>query len=355
MLRGTLDQHTDSLNFILDTGSGGISLDSATATRLGVQMEMSDRTIRGIAGLKRVAFAYNHSLHLPGLVVEKLDFHINDYELLTSVYGIQIDGIIGYSFFRRFIVHIDFDKEMLEVYAPGSYRYPKGGYLLKPSFSTLPLPYLEVEDSRTVNARFIFDTGAAMCFLMSSDFAQDSTLMRKSRKRYLTQVEGLGGKKRMEYTIVKSLKIGPYKFRRVPAHIFEDDFNVTSYPQLGGLIGNDLLRRFNMVINYPEQSIYLKPNEHFAESFDYSYTGLGVYMVEGEIKVIDVIPGTPGHKAGFEAGDVIFAVDNNYSKNIKTLKTLLQNAGATMQVVVFRNGVPKVLTLKIGDIRRKRG
>ncbi|MFN3793679.1 MAG: aspartyl protease family protein [Chitinophagaceae bacterium] len=355
MLRGTLDQHTDSLNFILDTGSGGISLDSATATRLGVQMEMSDRTIRGIAGLKRVAFAYNHSLHLPGLVVEKLDFHINDYELLTSVYGIQIDGIIGYSFFRRFIVHIDFDKEMLEVYAPGSYRYPKGGYLLKPSFSTLPLPYLEVEDSRTVNARFIFDTGAAMCFLMSSDFALDSTLMRKSRKRYLTQVEGLGGKKRMEYTIVKSLKIGPYKFRRVPAHIFEDDFNVTSYPQLGGLIGNDLLRRFNMVINYPEQSIYLKPNEHFAESFDYSYTGLGVYMVEGEIKVIDVIPGTPGHKAGFEAGDVIFAVDNNYSKNIKTLKTLLQNAGATMQVVVFRNGVPKVLTLKIGDIRRKRG
>lgn len=355
MLRGTLDQHSDSLNFILDTGSGGISLDSATATRLGVQMEMSDRTIRGIAGLKRVAFAYNHSLHLPGLVVEKLDFHINDYELLTSVYGIQIDGIIGYSFFRRFIVHIDFDKEMLEVYAPGSYRYPKGGYLLKPSFSTLPLPYLEVEDSRTVNARFIFDTGAAMCFLMSSDFAQDSTLMRKSRKRYLTQVEGLGGKKRMEYTIVKSLKIGPYKFRRVPAHIFEDDFNVTSYPQLGGLIGNDLLRRFNMVINYPEQSIYLKPNEHFAESFDYSYTGLGVYMLEGEIKVIDVIPGTPGHKAGFEAGDVIFAVDNNYSKNIKTLKTLLQNAGATMQVVVFRNGVPKVLTLKIGDIRRKRG
>lgn len=355
MLRGTLDQHSDSLNFILDTGSGGISLDSATATRLGVQMEMSDRTIRGIAGLKRVAFAYNHSLHLPGLVVEKMDFHINDYELLTSVYGIQIDGIIGYSFFRRFIVHIDFDKEMLEVYAPGSYRYPKGGYLLKPSFSTLPLPYLEVEDSRTVNARFIFDTGAAMCFLMSSDFAQDSTLMRKSRKRYLTQVEGLGGKKRMEYTIVKSLKIGPYKFRRVPAHIFEDDFNVTSYPQLGGLIGNDLLRRFNMVINYPEQSIYLKPNEHFAESFDYSYTGLGVYMLEGEIKVIDVIPGTPGHKAGFEAGDVIFAVDNNYSKNIKTLKTLLQNAGATMQVVVFRNGVPKVLTLKIGDIRRKRG
>jgi predicted aspartyl protease len=355
MLKGTLDSHTDSLNFILDTGSGGISLDSTTAAKMGVTTEMSDRTIRGIAGLKKVAFAYNHTLRLPGLVVEKLDFHINDYELLTSVYGIQIDGIIGYSFFRRYIVRIDFDKEELEVFSPGTFRYPRGGYLLKPSFSTLPLPYLEVEDNRSVNARFIFDTGAAMCFLMSNDFAEDSALMRKSRKRYLTQVEGLGGKKRMDYTIVKSLKIGPYKFRKVPAHIFEDDFNVTSYPQLGGLIGNDLLRRFNMIINYPEQGIHLKPNNHFTESFDYSYTGLGVYMVEGEIRVIDVIPGTPGHKAGFEAGDIIFAVDNNFSKNIKTLKTLLQNAGASMQVVVFRNGVPKVLTLKIGDIRRKRG
>ncbi|MBX9891124.1 MAG: aspartyl protease family protein [Chitinophagaceae bacterium] len=355
LLRGTLDNHTDSLNFILDTGSGGISLDSTTAEKMGVTTEMSDRTIRGIAGLKKVAFAYNHTLRLPGLVVEKLDFHINDYELLTSVYGIQIDGIIGYSFFRRYIVRIDFDKEELEVFSPGTFRYPRGGYLLKPGFSTLPLPYLEVEDNRSVNARFIFDTGAAMCFLMSNDFAEDSALMRKSRKRYLTQVEGLGGKKRMDYTIVKSLKIGPYKFRKVPAHIFEDDFNVTSYPQLGGLIGNDLLRRFNMIINYPEQSIHLKPNNHFTETFDYSYTGLGVYMVEGEIRVIDVIPGTPGDKAGFEAGDIIFAVDNNFSKNIKTLKTLLQNAGASMQVVVFRNGIPKVLTLKIGDIRRKRG
>lgn len=355
LLRGTLDNHTDSLNFILDTGSGGISLDSTTAEKMGVTTEMSDRTIRGIAGLKKVAFAYNHTLRLPGLVVEKLDFHINDYELLTSVYGIQIDSIIGYSFFRRYIVRIDFDKEELEVFSPGTFRYPRGGYLLKPGFSTLPLPYLEVEDNRSVNARFIFDTGAAMCFLMSNDFAEDSALMRKSRKRYLTQVEGLGGKKRMDYTIVKSLKIGPYKFRKVPAHIFEDDFNVTSYPQLGGLIGNDLLRRFNMIINYPEQSIHLKPNNHFTETFDYSYTGLGVYMVEGEIRVIDVIPGTPGDKAGFEAGDIIFAVDNNFSKNIKTLKTLLQNAGASMQVVVFRNGIPKVLTLKIGDIRRKRG
>lgn len=355
MIRGTLDSQKDSLNFILDTGSGGISLDSTTAEKLKISAQMSDRTIRGIAGLKQVAFAYNHTLNLPGLITEKLDFHINDYDLLTSVYGIQVDGIIGYSFLRRYIVRIDFDKEELEIYAPGAMHYPKGGYLMKPNFSTLPLPSLIVEDAETISARFIFDTGAAMSLLMSSEFAADSAVMRSNRKRFLTQVEGLGGKKRMEYTIVKSLKIGPYKFRRVPTHIFEDEFNVTSYPLLGGLIGNDLLRRFNMIINYPEQSIHLKPNTHFTEPFDYSYTGLGVYMLEGEIRVIDVIEGTPGAKAGFKQGDVIFAIDNNYSKNIKSLKMQLQNAGAKVRVVIFRQGKPMVLTLVIGDIRRKRG
>ena len=76
----------DSLNFIFDTGSGGISLDSGTAVRLKVPMKESDRTIRGIAGIRKVKFAYNHTLHLPGLDVDSLNFHINDYDILSSVY-----------------------------------------------------------------------------------------------------------------------------------------------------------------------------------------------------------------------------------------------------------------------------
>src|ERR1700677_2823781 len=94
IIRGRLENFPDTLNFVLDTGSGGISLDSATCDSLKLKTEMSNRVIRGIAGVKTVAFTYNHTLHFPGLAVEKLDFHINDYYLLTSVYGIQIDGII---------------------------------------------------------------------------------------------------------------------------------------------------------------------------------------------------------------------------------------------------------------------
>ncbi len=31
------------------------------------------------------------------------------------------------------------------------------------------------------------------------------------------------------------------------------NINVTAYPFLGGLMGNDMMRRFNIVFNYPEK------------------------------------------------------------------------------------------------------
>jgi hypothetical protein len=124
LLRARLDDFPDSLNFILDTGSGGISLDSNTCDRLHLVSVPSDKTILGIGGVRPVRFLYNRTLRLPGLTVDSLNFHVNDYDILTSVYGEKIDGIIGYSFFSRYIVAIDYDSLTVSVYSLGSFRYP---------------------------------------------------------------------------------------------------------------------------------------------------------------------------------------------------------------------------------------
>src|SRR5687768_1215072 len=60
-VKARLSSHPDTLTFILDTGSGGISLDSATANYLKLETRLSDRTIRGIAGVRRVYFAYRQT------------------------------------------------------------------------------------------------------------------------------------------------------------------------------------------------------------------------------------------------------------------------------------------------------
>jgi hypothetical protein len=179
--------------------------------------------------------------------------------------------------------------------------------MLRPLIIGLPIVDFSVMDERRVNARYYFDTGAGMCLLFSTKFATDSNFLSPKRKWVATQAEGLGGKTPMRQGIIRSMKLGPYRFRRVPAYIFDDEYNITSYPYLGGLLGNDLLRRFNVVINYANRDIYLQPNTHFREPFDYSYTGLGIYKINGQVYIEDVMPGSPGESAGFNWRSIIIS------------------------------------------------
>ena len=349
-LKARIGNFPDTLTFVLDTGSGGISLDSSTADYLKVPTRLSDRTIRGIAGVRRVYFSYGQTLHLPNLSVENLDFHINDYDVLTSAYGEKIDGIIGLSFLSRYILKVDYDSLAISVYSKGTIKYPRGGFLLKPLINTIPIFHANIKDNRLLNSRFYFDTGAGMCLLLSADFVSDSNFVKPKRKWYATQAEGLGGKAPMKQGVIKQIQLGPYKFKNVPTYIFDDAYNVTQYPALGGLIGNDLLRRFNLIINYERKDIYMIPNSHYKEQFDYSYTGLGMYVVDGEIQVVDIMPESPAEQAGFKPGDVIMGVANNFSNNIQTYKNLMQTPGEKLKILVLRKDGPYQLTLKVKNI-----
>lgn len=326
----------DTLNFILDTGSGGISLDSSTCVEFNIKSKASDTTITGIGGIRKVPFVFDEILHLPGLDVPHLNFHVNDYSVLTSVYGEKVDGIIGYSFFSKYIVSINFDSSYIEVYNNGRMKYPQGGTTLHPVFTALPIQWVNIKERKKMGYNFYFDTGAGLCFLMSEQFARDSAVLLSRRKPVITQAQGMGGKLQMRLTLVKEVKIGPYRFHQVPTYLYEDVYNVTSFPFTGGLIGNDLLRRFNMIFNYQKREIYLLPNNHFNEKFDYAYTGLGIYYEEGKIVVGDVIEGSPAAKAKILVGDEIFSVGNNLSHNIMTYKNILQTPNEDIRVIVKR-------------------
>ncbi len=352
LIQARLNNIETPLNFILDTGSGAISLDSATVDEFKIDHVPSGRIVGGIAGIHEVDYARFNSLILPKLRVDSLDFFINDYSILTSVYGIKIDGIIGYSFLRRYIVKIDFDSSYLQVYHPGNIRYPPGGAVLRPLFSALPILRLYAKDQRSIESNFYFDTGAGLCFLITSQFQRDSLLLKKTRKPVSIQVQGLGGKKQMRLTIINNLQIGPYKFRRVPTNILDDEFNVISYPSVGGLIGNDLLRRFNIILNYPQRQIHLLPNSHFHESFDYSYTGMSMYFLEkeGKIYLDEIIKTSPADKAGLKKDDVVVGVNNNFSNDINLYKNLMSEVGSNVTIVILRDKTPHIITMRVGRI-----
>ena len=336
VVRALLVGYPDTLNFIMDTGSGGISLDSTTCIRLNITPVLTDKLIMGIGGIRKLRYVNNRSLKLGTMQVDSLNFHVSDYDILSSVYGDRIDGIIGYSFLSRYIVKIDYDSSQMYVYTKGNIKYPKGGYALKPNIVSLPVESAMVRDSREINPRFYFDTGAGLCLLLNSDFIRDSSLLYPDKKPLPTQAQGMGGKANMQVTILKEFRLGPYRFRNVPTHIFDDEYNVTSYPYLAGLIGNDVLRRFNIILNYDKKIFYLTPNSHYRDQFDYSYTGLGLYWIEGEIRVGDVMKDSPAEKAGLKVDDVVIGVNDNLSQNLQLYKSMLQNTGDKVKLLVNR-------------------
>lgn len=352
LLQARFSTFPDTLNFILDTGSGGISLDSLTTAYFGLKPTPSDRTIRGIGGIRNVSFLYNQKLHLPQLTVDSLNFHVNDYDILTSVYGEKIDGIIGYSFLSRYIIKLNYDSSMMEVWSKGAIKYPRGGHLLRPLITTLPVQPARVRDAVSINARFLYDIGAGLSMMMSTDFVKDSAILDKKRKLYVKEAEGLGGKVDMHMTVVKEVKLGPYRFKNVPVFVFDDTYNVTSYPYLGGLIGNDLLRRFNAIINYDRRDIYLMPNKHFNEPFDYSYSGIELYYVDGLVVIGDVAKGSPAEAAGVKEGDVVFSINRIFNGTLQQLKMALQRSAGRAKMIVIRDGQFLEFEFKLKSILR---
>lgn len=352
IMQAKIGSFPDTLNFILDSGSSGISLDSTTADYLKLNPVPSDKTIRGIAGIRNVPFLYDQILHLPGLSVDKLDFHVNDYSILTTVYGERIDGIIGYSLLSRYIVKINYDSMQIDLCTKGSIRYPKGGFMLKPSLSNLlPVQTLRVKDNANISSRFLYDIGAGVCMMLSKDFVADSVFLHKKRKLLAKEGEGVGGKIDMHVTVIKEVKVGPYRFRSVPTYVFDDVYNVTSYPFLGGLIGNDILRRFNCILNYDKLDFYLIPNSHFNAPFDYAYAGMELYFVDGQIIIGDVAENSPAQKAGLREGDVVLAINNNFSQNMNQYKIALQAANEKVKIIIRRDGELKEVFFKIGSIQ----
>lgn len=347
LIKAVLVNHTDTLTFILDTGSSGISLDSLTAKSLGLVPVASEINIRGIAGVRKAKFVYNKKLKLNELTVDSLNFHINDYEFLSYVYGVRIDGVIGYSLLSRYILKIDYDVQEIEICSQGTIKYPRGGHLLKPFIRTLPVQSARVRDHRKITSRFLFDIGAGLSLVLSQDFEQDSVVLRKKRKRFPIQAHGVGGKLAMDMTLVKDFRLGPYRFRKVPTMVFDDQFNVTSYPYLGGLIGNQILKRFNVIFNYQQREIYLKPNTLYREPFEYSYSGMELYYINNATVIGSIVKGSPADLAGLKEGDVLIAIDNNASQDFMQYKKTLMSARKRVKLIIRRGGDLIEIPLKL--------
>jgi hypothetical protein len=344
-----IDNHPDTLTFVLDTGASGISLDSTTCERLHIESRLTDTFVVGVGGKKKVSFIFNRSLKLPGLTIDSLNLHINDYSFFSKYSNRKIDGIIGYNFLKRYIIAVDYENNFLSIYSPGEMTYPKKGWTFSPKVSPIPIIKATVIDSNRFNGAFFFDSGAKMELIVSKRFAEENHLFRSKRKMNLISVEGVAGAEYMPVSVVEKLTFGPYKFRNVPTYVFNDANNITVYPVNYGLIGAGIFSKFNLILNFPKGEVFMKPNGHFNAPFDYAYNGISIDIEDGKIIVYDVAPDSPAELYGLRAGDQIIAVDNIPYSDLDDCRDAINKRNTIIKIQITREGKMQSVLIKTGS------
>jgi hypothetical protein len=354
LLKVMINDVADTAIFILDTGHPGIAIDSFFCDRYNIPISSSEVSIQGIGGIRKLFYTNNINISINRLKFTAMDCHVSDYSGISMTHGIRIDGIVGNKLFEDAIVVVNYDIQKVFIYPCQEYVYPKQGKLMYISMKKrLPLQQVGIIDSLALNSSYYFDTGAGLDLMLSHDAAVNSNLFYSTRKRMPVTIAGFGGKVNLLVTVIKKLELEGYVFRKVPVHLLSDSASVGlfNYPDLVGILGNGILKRFNCIINYKANEIFIKRNKNFNSPFEYGYTGLDLNVVNNEIVVGEVLDGTPAYKAGFRENDLVVAINNNFSKEIKEYTHYLLEIGMRNTILINRNGNLMKLNLTVQSIK----
>ena len=352
------------LTFIFDTGAEYTILAKKSFTDLlGVnydrefQLVGADLTTTLIAHL-----AKDIDISLPGvkarsqniLVLEENYFNFEEYA------GVPVDGIIGADFFRHFIVKINYKSKRITLLDPAD-PVNKKGYVGYPIHIKSGKPYINKEihlrDSITIPAEFLVDTGAGLSLLLYTNTHPDFKLPATTVTGNIGM--GLGGFMEGYLGRIKKLDLDPFSFSDVITN-FQELPNISPDSALivtrDGIIGNGLLSRFTVMIDYNRSMMYLKPGKKYNRNFSYDRSGI-VTIASGQnldrYEITDIVPNSPAEKAGLLPGDQLIKV-SGLPKIFMDLpainKKLRGKVGKKMKIVVKRDGVRKVFHLRLKDL-----
>ncbi len=261
------------LDFLLDSGSSGIVIDSATAAQLGLRTYGT--TTDTVAG----TFT-EHRAIIPEMRIGRLRMHD---VVVTSLplsyrpdYKTRIVGLLGFDFIADAVVHLDFVHGRMTAIDPGRFSMPSGPILTIPVDLDEQVPMANVSIGRADGSRFIVDTGADVSMVFSRfATAHPNSVHNIANGHYyleyfpsVSHAEGVGGGSfDIKPVIVPDLRVGTLQFGKwflyesAAPPSFEGDND-------DGLIGRDFLRFFDLYLDYVRGRIVLTPNRAFYKVFE---------------------------------------------------------------------------------------
>jgi hypothetical protein len=183
--------------------------------------------------------------------------------------GFPSNGIIGHSIFGHYITEFDYDNNEMILHHGGEFAPDDSWTEIPIYFKDNMIPWLEaalvIEDEAPVPVSVYIDyaSGDAVELLERADMKY--RLPRETEAVHLGR--GLSGDIYGKRGRISKLIIGPYELHDVEAAISEAGVR-SKQDGADAILGCGSLRRFNLIFDYTNKKLYIKPNSHFDEPFD---------------------------------------------------------------------------------------
>jgi hypothetical protein len=240
--------------------------------------------------------------------------------LLREFEETEVGGILGYDFLSRFTTRIDYERERISFFEPDSFADRVGETMLEaPLVHNIFLLPAALDGTK---GAFLLDTGANSSLLLGN-FAEKNGL-GAGRRTLETSIRGAGGDEKAALCRFDSLSIGGVMIVKPVLAITSGKKGISALENVDGVVGNDILERFTVTLDYRKQRVLLEKNGCFGEPFFKDRSGLKLARKEdGSIIVVDVIPESPCGKAGLKPGDIVLAVDGKKAERFGSIREIL--------------------------------
>ncbi len=232
------------LNLQFDLGAGGSIIKKSSVSKVPMMFEDTIQ-LRNSDGVNTVPSSRSNRLELAGLRCDGIPFAVGNN--MTD----REDGLIGNALFQDKVVEIDHDRRVVAIHATLPWLSPD--WIEEQLILDGVVPYVRGALSVDGVARagwFLLDTGAYTSILNDARLAPATKVLRELR--------GLAGARNGPV-----LSVGGRTFPdpNYSAAAYDGDASAL------GLLGNDVLKRFNLMIDNRRGVVYFRPNAHLHEPF----------------------------------------------------------------------------------------
>lgn len=194
----------------------------------------------------------------------------------TKVYDAELsghgtDGRFGWDLFKGKIVELNYDKGLMIIHSvlpENTVKDQKFAKLKMEFFKDLFLVKSEIVQNGIINEDlFLFDTGYQRTAMLDNDLLKDGKFPTEKMKvlKKVIMKGAQGNEIPVITSNLKQLKIGRYKLKKIPVQLLTT--NKPLRDKNIHILGNEVLKRFNMFLDFQNNLVYLKPSHLFNDKY----------------------------------------------------------------------------------------